>query len=104
MSEVPLQSSLLLSPLHWPVPFTMFSERMKISPICPNSTRVPPGAARELSLCWLLGLEARDLVLMSQRPESMVAPGMQTSYRVGHARKSCKDTEWEELGGDEGSP
>lgn len=85
---VPLQSSLLLSPLHRPVPFTMSSERMKISPICPNSARVPPGAVRELSLFRLLGLAARDLVFMSQRPESVVAPDMQTSYRVGHACKS----------------
>lgn len=82
----------------------MSSERMKISPICPNSAGVPPSAARELSLCWLLGLEARDPVFMSQTPESTVAPGMQTSYRAGHACKSCKDADGEELGGDEGSP
>lgn len=34
----------------------------------------------------------------------MVAPGMQTSYRAGHACKSCKDADGEELGGDEGGP
>ncbi|CAN0197972.1 unnamed protein product [Rangifer tarandus platyrhynchus] len=101
---VPLQSSLLLSPLHRPVPFTMSSERMKISPICPNSARVPPSAERELSLFRLLGLAARDPVFMSQTSESVVAPGMQTSYRVGHACKSCKNADREELEGDEGNP
>lgn len=85
--------------LRWPVPFTTSSERMKISPICPNSAEFHPvqrGAVPVLAA----GLEARDPVFMSQRPESMVAPGMQTSYRAGHACKSCKDADgrnWEEM-------
>lgn len=71
LSQVPLQSSLSVYPSH--SFHRIFREDENST--CPNSAGVPPGAARELPLCWVLGADAQDLVtLWSQRPESVGGP------------------------------